>query len=99
LCPPRSIDIFAAVVAYPLDTIRRNMMMMSGRAANEVTFTTSYGCFKHIMSNGGVKVLYKGVFANSVRAVGRYYHSALVATLAAYTLLTSPALVAAPWSW
>ena len=52
-------------------------MMMSGRAANEVTFTTSYGCFKHIMSNGGVKVLYKGVFANSVRAVGRYYHSAL----------------------
>lgn len=74
-------------------------MMMSGRAANEVTFTTSYGCFKHIMSNGGVKVLYKGVFANSVRAVGRYYHRALAATLAAYTLLTSPALVAAPWSW
>ena len=59
-------------------------MMMSGRAANEVTFTTSYGCFKHIMSNGGVKVLYKGVFANSVRAVGRYYHRALAATLAAY---------------
>lgn len=26
-----TIDIFSAVVAYPLDTIRRNMMMMSGR--------------------------------------------------------------------
>merc|ERR1719199_1143910 len=63
-----SIDIFAAVVAYPLDTVRRNMMMMSGRA--DKTFTTSYGCFRHIMDTGGVKLLYKGVFANSVRAIG-----------------------------
>ena len=68
-----------------------------GRA--DKTYTTSYGCLQHILKTGGVQLLYKGVFANSVRAVGRYYHSALAATLAAYTLLTSPELVAAPWSW
>jgi solute carrier family 25 (adenine nucleotide translocator) protein 4/5/6/31 len=63
-----TIDIFSAVVAYPLDTVRRNMMMMSGRA--DKTYTTSLGCFKHIMATGGVQLLYKGVFANSVRAIG-----------------------------
>ncbi len=65
-----SIDIFAACVAYPLDTVRRNMMMMSGRAAADVQYTTSYGCFQYIMKQGGVALLYKGVFANSVRAIG-----------------------------
>jgi hypothetical protein len=33
-------------------------------------YTTSLGCFKHIMGEGGVKLLYKGAFANSVRAIG-----------------------------
>ena len=50
--------------------VRRNMMMMSGRA--DKTYTTSLGCLKHIMATGGLQLLYKGVFANSVRAIGRY---------------------------
>jgi solute carrier family 25 (adenine nucleotide translocator) protein 4/5/6/31 len=52
-----TIDIFSAVVAYPLDTVRRNMMMMSGRA--DKTYTTSLGCLQHILKTGGVKLLYK----------------------------------------
>lgn len=44
------------------------MMMMSGRP--DKLYTTSYGCFQHVMKEGGVKLLYKGAFANSVRAIG-----------------------------
>ena len=39
-----------------------------GRA--DKTYTTSYGCLQHILKTGGVQLLYKGVFANSVRAIG-----------------------------
>ena len=34
------------------------------------TYTTSLGCLQHILKTGGVQLLYKGVFANSVRAIG-----------------------------
>jgi hypothetical protein len=44
------------------------MMMMSGR--DKKLYTTSFGCYRHIMKTGGVGLLYKGVFANSVRAIG-----------------------------
>jgi solute carrier family 25 (adenine nucleotide translocator) protein 4/5/6/31 len=72
------VDISAAVIAYPLDTIRRRLMMQSGRAASEVQYKTSMGAWKHIVKNeGGLAALYKGVFANNVRAIA----SALVLVL------------------
>jgi solute carrier family 25 (adenine nucleotide translocator) protein 4/5/6/31 len=70
-----TIDIFSAMASYPLDTVRRSMMMMSGRA--DRPFTTSYGCFRYILKNSGAAGLYKGAFTNSVRAIG----SALVLVL------------------
>jgi solute carrier family 25 (mitochondrial adenine nucleotide translocator), member 4/5/6/31 len=64
------VDISAACIAYPLDTIRRRLMMQSGREASTVQYTTSLGALKHIMKNeGGVAALYKGVFANNIRAI------------------------------
>jgi len=64
------VDISAACIAYPLDTVRRRLMMQSGRAASEVQYTTSMGALKHIIKNeGGVTALYKGVFANNIRAI------------------------------
>ena len=72
------VDISAAVFAYPLDTVRRRLMMQSGRAAADVQYTSAIGAFKHIIANeGGAMALYKGVFANNVRAIA----SALVLVL------------------
>jgi solute carrier family 25 (adenine nucleotide translocator) protein 4/5/6/31 len=65
-----SIDIFSAMLAYPLDTVRRNMMMQSGRASSEVLFTSSIGCLNHIIAKDGVKGLYKGALMNNFRAIG-----------------------------
>lgn len=70
-----NIDIFSAMCAYPLDTVRRNMMMMSGQ--KEKKFTSSLGCFKHIYQEQGVSGFYKGALMNSFRAIG----SALVLVL------------------
>jgi len=70
-----TIDIFSAMCSYPLDTIRRSMMMMSGRV--DPPFTTSLGCAKYIIARDGFKGLYKGAFTNNIRAIG----SALVLVL------------------
>ena len=69
------VDIFSAMTAYPLDTIRRSMMMMSGRS--DKLYTTSFGCASYIHKNGGVAAFYKGAMTNNVRAIG----SALVLVL------------------
>jgi len=72
------VDISAACIAYPLDTIRRRLMMQSGREASTVQYTTSMGALKHILKHeGGAQALYKGVFANNIRAIA----SALVLVL------------------
>lgn len=64
------VDVAAAVIAYPLDTVRRRLMMQSGRAASEVQYRTSLEAFKHILKHeGGPMALYHGVFANNVRAI------------------------------
>ena len=64
------IDIFSAMAAYPLDTVRRNIMMQSGRKAEDVLFKGSLGCLKYIVSRDGVSGLYKGALMNNFRAIG-----------------------------
>ena len=63
-----TIDIFSAMLAYPLDTIRRSLMMQSGR--KDAPFTNSMGCFKHILAKEGAAGFYKGALMNNFRAIG-----------------------------
>jgi solute carrier family 25 (adenine nucleotide translocator) protein 4/5/6/31 len=62
------IDIFSAMLAYPLDTIRRSLMMQSD--SKEVLFTDSISCAKYIVKKDGWKGLYKGCLMNNIRAIG-----------------------------
>jgi len=61
-----TITIGAGLASYPLDTIRRRMMMTSGQA---VKYNSSYHCFQEIMKNEGAKSLFKGAGANILRAI------------------------------
>lgn len=56
----------AGVASYPLDTIRRRMMMTSGQA---VKYNGSIDCGRQIVANEGFKSLFKGAGANILRAV------------------------------
>lgn len=56
----------AGVASYPLDTIRRRMMMTSGEA---VKYTSSLHAFREIIKKEGMKSLFKGAGANILRAV------------------------------
>merc|ERR1719150_467912 len=69
------VDISAACTAYPFDTVRRRLMMQSGRA--EMQYTGAIQALRYILANECAGGLYKGVFANNVRAIA----SALVLVL------------------
>lgn len=61
-----SITIGAGLASYPIDTVRRRMMMTSGAA---VKYRSSMHCFTEILKNEGAKSLFKGAGANILRAV------------------------------
>ncbi|KAL2826839.1 mitochondrial carrier domain-containing protein [Aspergillus cavernicola] len=56
----------AGIASYPLDTVRRRMMMTSGEA---VKYKSSFDAFKQIVAREGVKSLFKGAGANILRGV------------------------------
>jgi len=60
------ITIFSGLASYPIDTIRRRMMMTSGEA---VKYRSSLHAFNEIIKKEGTKSLFKGAGANILRAV------------------------------
>lgn len=56
----------AGIASYPLDTVRRRMMMTSGEA---VKYKSSMHAFSEIVKAEGVKSLFKGAGANILRGV------------------------------
>ena len=60
------VTISAGLVSYPIDTIRRRMMMTSGEA---VKYKGSIDCTVQIVKNEGFMSLMKGAGANILRGV------------------------------
>ncbi|PON36267.1 Adenine nucleotide translocator [Parasponia andersonii] len=56
----------AGLASYPIDTVRRRMMMTSGEA---VKYKSSLDAFTQILKNEGAKSLFKGAGANILRAI------------------------------
>jgi len=60
------ITIGAGLASYPIDTVRRRMMMTSGEA---VKYKSSLHAFKEIVAKEGTKSLFKGAGANILRGI------------------------------
>ncbi|GJY50003.1 ADP,ATP carrier protein, mitochondrial [Tanacetum coccineum] len=56
----------AGLASYPIDTVRRRMMMTSGEA---VKYKSSLDAFTQILKKEGARSLFKGAGANILRAV------------------------------
>ncbi|XP_057728963.1 ADP,ATP carrier protein 1, mitochondrial-like [Arachis stenosperma] len=56
----------AAFASYPIDTVRRRMMMTSGEA---IKYKSSIDAFSQILKKEGSKSLFKGAGANILRAM------------------------------
>ena len=60
------ITVGAGLASYPIDTIRRRMMMTSGQA---VKYSGSIHCAQEILANEGVGSFFKGAGANILRGI------------------------------
>merc|ERR1719260_22900 len=61
-----AVTVTAGLMSYPIDTVRRRMMMTTGQA---VKYKGSMDCFVQVMKNEGFMSLMKGAGANILRGV------------------------------
>lgn len=64
----QAVTVSAGISSYPLDTVRRRLMMQSGRA--DVMYTGTVDCFNKILKNEGPKAFFKGSLSNVIRGTG-----------------------------
>lgn len=64
------VTTFAGIMSYPFDTVRRRMMMQSGRKASEQQYKGTLHCWGKIMKTEGTGAFFKGAFSNVLRGTG-----------------------------
>jgi len=64
------VTTVSGIISYPFDTVRRRLMMQSGRKGAEVMYTGTLDCWKKIAKNEGTNAFFKGAFSNVLRGTG-----------------------------
>lgn len=64
------VVIFAGLVSYPFDTVRRRMMMQSGLKKEKMMYHNTWDCWAKIARDEGVSAYYKGALSNIFRGTG-----------------------------
>lgn len=67
-CVGYAVTVLAGLASYPIDTIRRRMMMTSGGGA-ELQYKSSMQCAQVILKSEGWQTFFKGAGANILRGV------------------------------
>lgn len=62
------VTTLSGLISYPLDTVRRRLMMQSGQ--KEVLYKGTADCFAKIYANEGPKAFFKGALSNIFRGAG-----------------------------
>jgi len=60
------VTITSGLAAYPIDTIKRRMMLTAGE---KVKYTSSWSCLKEVVAREGLSALYRGAGVNIVRGI------------------------------
>ncbi|RCN51474.1 ADP/ATP translocase 1 [Ancylostoma caninum] len=62
------VTVGSGILSYPWDTVRRRMMMQSGR--KDVLYKNTLDCAKKIIANEGIGAMFKGALSNVFRGTG-----------------------------
>lgn len=66
----QSVTIVSGIISYPFDTVRRRMMMQSGRAKTDMLYKNTLDCWIKIGKAEGAKAFFKGALSNIIRGTG-----------------------------
>ncbi|PVU99249.1 hypothetical protein BB559_000868 [Furculomyces boomerangus] len=64
----QAVTVVAGLISYPLDTIRRRLMMQAGRG--QILYTGPIDCFIKLYKESGSKAFFSGGFSNIIRGTG-----------------------------
>merc|ERR1712137_1261994 len=64
------VTTVSGIVSYPFDTVRRRMMMQSGRAKSEILYKNMLDCWIKIAKTEGRSAFFKGALSNIIRGTG-----------------------------
>ncbi|XP_071546843.1 ADP/ATP translocase 1 [Panulirus ornatus] len=66
----QTVTTISGIISYPFDTVRRRMMMQSGRKGGDIMYKNTIDCWKKIAKNEGSAAFFKGAFSNVLRGTG-----------------------------
>ncbi|XP_053623501.1 ADP,ATP carrier protein [Plodia interpunctella] len=66
----QTVTTVAGIISYPFDTVRRRMMMQSGRAKADILYKSTIHCWATIAKTEGANAFFKGAFSNVLRGTG-----------------------------
>uniref|UniRef100_A0A0D9WJ66 ADP/ATP translocase n=1 Tax=Leersia perrieri TaxID=77586 RepID=A0A0D9WJ66_9ORYZ len=64
----QAVTSMAGLISYPLDTVRRRMMMQSGMDVQ--MYSSTLDCWRRIYKVEGIKSFYRGALSNMFRSTG-----------------------------
>eukprot|EP00585_Thalassiosira_rotula_P003537 CAMPEP_0196147558 /NCGR_PEP_ID=MMETSP0910-20130528/25684_1 /TAXON_ID=49265 /ORGANISM="Thalassiosira rotula, Strain GSO102" /LENGTH=415 /DNA_ID=CAMNT_0041410005 /DNA_START=70 /DNA_END=1317 /DNA_ORIENTATION=+ len=64
------VSIFAGTACYPIDSIRRRLMMQAGLPREERLYMNSFDCFRRVIATEGFRGFYLGIGPNLLRSFG-----------------------------
>jgi len=62
------VTVGSGILSYPWDTVRRRMMMQSGR--KDILYKNTWDCAVKIVKNEGISAMFKGALSNVFRGTG-----------------------------
>lgn len=68
--PSQTVTTVAGIVSYPFDTVRRRMMMQSGRSKADIIYKNTLHAWSVIYKVEGGAAFFKGAFSNVLRGTG-----------------------------
>lgn len=66
----QSVTTVSGIISYPFDTVRRRLMMQSGRKGGDIMYKGTLDCWAKIAKNEGGSAFFKGAFSNVLRGTG-----------------------------
>ena len=66
----QTVTTVSGIISYPFDTVRRRMMMQSGKAAAERQYKSTIDCWRKVGQQEGTGAFFKGAFSNVLRGTG-----------------------------
>merc|ERR1711862_533931 len=64
------VTTVSGIISYPFDTVRRRLMMQSGRKGGDIMYKGTLDCWRKIAAQEGSAAFFKGAFSNVLRGTG-----------------------------